>query len=89
MGIRRRYIALVSVILFVILMLASHFYQNRATPNSSFEKYYEYILLLIQIILMRVVYVTKNDDTKNISTGMTIIITVLYMVLFFYNILMS
>ena len=87
MGIRRRYIALVATLLFILLMLAGHFYNRNSNPNSSFEKYYEYVVLLVQIILMRVVYVTKNDDTKNIATGMTVIITVVYMISFFYSLL--
>ena len=87
---RRRYIALAATIVFILAMLINHLaLSSGLAPNDYLKQYYEYVLLIVQIILMRVVYVTKNEDTKNIVTGMAVIITVIYLLIFFYNLMSS
>ena len=87
---RRKYIALAATILFILCMVLKRLLpSNSFSPNDYLSQYYEYPLLLIQIMLMRVAYVAKNDDTKNIVTGMTVIIAMLYMLLFFYVLVTS
>lgn len=87
---RRRYIALASTLLFILIMILYHFTSsNKNDPNDFLKQYYQYPLLVFQIILMRVVYVSKNEDTKNIITGMNVIITLLYLVLFLYQLLIA
>ena len=85
---RRRYIALAATLVFILAILINHLaVPANAIPNDYLKQYYEYVLLFIQIILMRVVYVSKNEDTKNIVTGMTAIITIIYLLIFFYTVL--
>ena len=85
---RRRYIALAATLVFILAMLINHLaLSSSSIPNDYLKQYYEYVLLLVEIILMRVVYVTKNEDTKNIVTGMTVIITVIYLLIFFYTLM--
>ncbi len=87
---RRKYIALTSTIIFILCVILDNLSKSKMySPNNYLEQNYKYLLLLIQIILMRVVYATKNTDTKNIATIMNVIISLLYMILFFYSLVMN
>jgi hypothetical protein len=88
---RRRYISLSSVIVFVVCLILKHLIPvdsgTTPTPNDYLSEYYEYALLIFQIVLMRIVFMSKNNDTKNIVTGMTVVITIVFMVIFFYSLI--
>jgi hypothetical protein len=87
---RRRHIALASTIIFVICLITKHF--SDIPPffsDSLIEKYFEYPLLLLQIILMRVAYISQDHKTKNNVTIANVVITSLYLTAFFYSLIIT
>ncbi len=85
-GIRRKYIALSSVVVFsavFVLRYLSHqdFYQ----PNESVKIYFEFAVLILQLILMTLIFKIKNNDIKSILTTFNVIITILYIMMYLYT----
>ncbi len=84
---RRKYIALGSAIIFILCFILNIFLKKETTSFSS-EQYFEYSILVLQIILTRFVYISKKHDIKNILTAANVLITISYMLILFSPILM-
>lgn len=88
--VKRRYIALIStVVLFLFFVLRYFAQENNYSPNQSVKNYFEYVLLFLQAVLTFIVFRSKKDDTKNVLTTLIVLITLLYMTVFFYNVAMN
>jgi hypothetical protein len=78
---RRKYIALVSTLVFMACFVLDRMSESDSTnPNTKATHYFEYPILLLQIVLTGLVFVAKNNDTKNILTCFNFVLTVLYII---------
>ena len=85
-GIRRKYIALSSMIVFIAIIFLRYIsHQDEFSPNESVKIYFEYSVLILQFILTIIVFKTKNNEVKNILTTFNVIITFLYILLYLYS----
>ncbi|MGZ3884772.1 MAG: hypothetical protein ACXVPQ_03195 [Bacteroidia bacterium] len=76
---RRKYIALLSSAAFIVCFLWNRTADlGSNAPNALAQHYFEYPLVLLQIIFVIVVYRTKSNDTKNITTGFSMALTFFY-----------
>jgi cytochrome bd-type quinol oxidase subunit 2 len=85
-GIRRKYIALLSVIVFIVVFILRYIaHQDFYQPNEAVKIYFEFAVFILQVLLTLIVFKTKNNDAKNLITAFTVIITALYILMYFYT----
>jgi hypothetical protein len=87
-SVKRRYIALTSLGILILFFVLNLFFQpTNYLPNNSSKKYFEYCILILQLLFTIVVFKSKNNDTKNILTTLTVIVTGVYMIIYLYNLM--
>ncbi|MBL7918666.1 MAG: hypothetical protein JNJ40_00035 [Bacteroidia bacterium] len=90
MRFKRRYIALTALIISILILVSYYFSQSDIyVRGSSVNRYFDYFIISFQLILMVVVFKSKNNETKNMLTTLTVIITILYLLSFFYNLIVN
>jgi hypothetical protein len=85
---KRRYIALTANIIFVLCFVFKR--MNQAESNAPMEyeeRFYEYPVSLLLTIFTLLVFLSKNNDTKNILTTLSVLITIIYMVIVVYMVI--
>ncbi len=83
---RRRYITLCSTVVFIVFFILNAFTRD---VNDWSKHYYEFPVLLFQLILCYLVFRAESNDSKNILTGMNVIITIACIVLYAYSVVVE
>lgn len=83
---RRKYITLTSTIIFIIFFILNLFTRD---INDWSKHYFEFPVLIFQLILCYFIFKASNNDNKNILTAMNVIITILYILLYIYSIVVE
>jgi hypothetical protein len=85
--IKRKYISrgalIISLISLAIILTID---AKDGSPNNFSSDFYLFVMLLFEVVLMRVAFFTKNDNTKNIVTGMAVVISIIFILVLFYTI---
>ena len=88
--VKRRYIALAAFVVLILFFILNLFSQPETyLPNDSASKYFEYCIILLQLLFTIIVFKSKNNDTKNILTTLLVIGTCIYIVIYLYNLLVT
>ncbi len=83
---KRRYIALSALVVLTIFFILNYLSQPDVySPDSSVKNYFGYAILTLQVIFTVVVFKSKSNDTKNILTTLIVLITLSYVVIYFYS----
>ncbi len=88
--IKRRYIALTAFFVLILFYVLNLFLKSETfAPNVSAQKYFEYCIILLQLLFTVIVFKSKNNDTKNILTTLIVIGTGIYIVIYLYNLMVT
>lgn len=88
--VKRRYISLTAFVILILFFVLNLLLQPTTyLPNVSAQKYFEYCILLLEFLFTVIVFKSKNNETKNILTTSTVIITAIYIVIYLYNLLVT
>ena len=87
-GLRRKYFALAATIVIALFIIFNFLSEPTIySPNRKASLYFEYCILILQIILTLIIFQTKNNDRKNILTALTVAITILYIIFFVFSLI--
>jgi hypothetical protein len=83
---RRKYITLCSTIVFIVFFILNSYTKD---VNDWSKHYYEIPILLFQITLCYLVFRSKNNDSKNLLTGMNVILTIACIIFYVYSVVVE